>query len=45
MRRLEKIGIVKRFDLGDGLARYAMLRNGDDGQSPSPRLHALCGGG
>jgi Fur family ferric uptake transcriptional regulator len=38
MRLLEKIGIVKRFDLGDGRARYEMLRNGDDGH----HHHLVC---
>jgi Fur family ferric uptake transcriptional regulator len=38
MRLLEKIGIVKRFDFGDGRARYELLRNGDDGH----HHHLVC---
>ncbi len=35
---LERIGIVKRFDLGDGVARYELLRPGDDGH----HHHLVC---
>ncbi len=38
MRLLEEAGIVKRFDLGDGLARYELLREGDDGH----HHHLVC---
>ena len=38
MRLLEQAGIVKRFDFGDGLARYELLREGDDGH----HHHLVC---
>src|SRR5262245_24156530 len=31
MHLLEQMGIVKRFDLGDGVARFELLSEGDDG--------------
>ena len=38
LRLLEKAGIVKRFDFGDGRARYELLRDGDDGH----HHHLVC---
>jgi Fur family ferric uptake transcriptional regulator len=38
MRLLEGVGIVKRFDLGDGLARFELLSEGDDGH----HHHLVC---
>jgi Fur family ferric uptake transcriptional regulator len=35
---LEEVGMVKRFELGDGVARFALLREGDDGH----RHHLVC---
>ena len=37
-RLLEQLGIVKRFDFGDGIARYELLRGGDDGH----HHHLVC---
>ena len=37
-RLLEQMGIVKRFDFGDGIARYELLREGDDGH----HHHLVC---
>ena len=37
-RLLENMGIVKRFDFGDGIARYELLRDGDDGH----HHHLVC---
>lgn len=30
MQMLEKLGMIKRFDLGDGVARYELIDEGDD---------------
>jgi len=38
MRMLEAMGMVKRFDLGDGIARFELLREGDDGH----HHHLVC---
>jgi Fur family ferric uptake transcriptional regulator len=38
MHRLERIGIVKRYDLGDGVARFELLKEGDDGH----HHHLVC---
>lgn len=38
MRLLEGAGMVKRYDLGDGVARYELLREGDDGH----HHHLVC---
>lgn len=35
---LEELHLVKRFDLGDGAARYELLREGDDGH----HHHLVC---
>lgn len=35
---LESMGMVKRFELGDGVARYELLRDGDDGH----HHHLVC---
>ena len=35
---LENIGIVKRFDLGDGIARYELVGTDDDGH----HHHLVC---
>jgi len=35
---LEKLGMVKRFDLGDGVARFELLGAGDDGH----HHHLVC---
>jgi Fur family transcriptional regulator, ferric uptake regulator len=35
---LESIGMVKRFDFGDGVARYELLGEGDDGH----HHHLVC---
>ena len=35
---LESMGMVKRFDFGDGVARYELLRDGDDGH----HHHLVC---
>jgi Fur family ferric uptake transcriptional regulator len=40
MRLLEDLGMVKRFDFGDGVARYELLREGDDGH----HHHLVCTG-
>jgi Fur family ferric uptake transcriptional regulator len=37
---LENIGIVKRFDLGDGIARYELVGTDDDGH----HHHLVCKG-
>jgi Fur family ferric uptake transcriptional regulator len=37
---LENIGIVKRFDLGDGIARYELIGTKDDGH----HHHLVCKG-
>lgn len=37
---LEALRMVKRFDLGDGVARYELLDEGDDGH----RHHLVCTG-
>jgi Fur family ferric uptake transcriptional regulator len=38
MHLLEELGLVKRFDLGDGVARFKLLRPGDDGH----HHHLVC---
>lgn len=38
MHLLEESGIVKRFDLGDGVARFELLDEGDDGH----HHHLIC---
>jgi Fur family ferric uptake transcriptional regulator len=38
MHLLEEVGIVKRFDLGDGVARFELLAEGDDGH----HHHLVC---
>jgi Fur family transcriptional regulator, ferric uptake regulator len=38
MHLLEGMGIVKRFDFGDGLARFELLSTGDDGH----HHHLVC---
>jgi Fur family transcriptional regulator, ferric uptake regulator len=38
MHLLESMGMVKRFDLGDGVARYELLGEGDDGH----HHHLVC---
>jgi Fur family ferric uptake transcriptional regulator len=40
MRLLESVGMVKRFDLGDGVARFELLAEGDDGH----HHHLVCTG-
>jgi Fur family ferric uptake transcriptional regulator len=35
---LETMGMVKRFDFGDGIARFELLREGDDGH----HHHLVC---
>jgi Fur family ferric uptake transcriptional regulator len=37
-RLLEEMSMVKRFDLGDGVARYELLKDGDDGH----HHHLVC---
>jgi Fur family ferric uptake transcriptional regulator len=38
MQLLEKIGMVKRFDFGDGAARFELVAEGDDGH----HHHLIC---
>src|SRR5882757_4338488 len=38
MHLLEKTGMVKRFDFGDGAARFELVREGDDGH----HHHLVC---
>jgi len=38
MHLLEGMGIVKRFDLGDGVGRFELLEEGDDGH----HHHLVC---
>src|SRR5262249_43403836 len=38
MNLLEEMGMVKRFDFGDGLARFELLLEGDDGH----HHHLVC---
>jgi Fur family ferric uptake transcriptional regulator len=38
MHLLESMGMVKRFDLGDGVGRFELLREGDDGH----HHHLVC---
>jgi Fur family ferric uptake transcriptional regulator len=38
MHLLEKMGIVKRFDFGDGAARFELMAEGDDGH----HHHLVC---
>jgi len=38
MQMLEKLGMVKRFDFGDGAARFELVEEGDDGH----HHHLVC---
>ncbi len=38
MHLLEQVGLVKRFDFGDGVARFELLSEGDDGH----HHHLVC---
>jgi Fur family ferric uptake transcriptional regulator len=38
MQLLEKLGMVKRFDFGDGVARFELVGEGDDGH----HHHLIC---
>ncbi len=38
MHMLERVGMVKRYDLGDGIARFELLPEGDDGH----HHHLIC---
>jgi len=38
MRLLEEMGMVKRFDFGDGTARFELIEEGDDGH----HHHLVC---
>ena len=38
LRLLEQMGMVKRFDFGDGTARFELLEEGDDGH----HHHLVC---
>ena len=38
MQMLEKLGMVKRFDFGDGTARFELVGEGDDGH----HHHLIC---
>lgn len=38
MHLLENMGMVKRFDFGDGIARYELVAEGDDGH----HHHLIC---
>ena len=38
MKLLEEMGMVKRFDFGDGVARFELLEEGDDGH----HHHLVC---
>ena len=38
MQMLEKLGMVKRFDFGDGAARFELVAEGDDGH----HHHLIC---
>ena len=38
MHLLEKMGMVKRFDFGDGAARFELMKEGDDGH----HHHLVC---
>ncbi len=38
MHLLERMGLVKRYDLGDGVARFELLSEGDDGH----HHHLIC---
>jgi len=38
IRLLEQMGMVKRFDFGDGTARFELLEEGDDGH----HHHLVC---
>lgn len=38
MHLLERVGMVKRYDLGDGIARFELLSEGDDGH----HHHLVC---
>ena len=40
MQMLEKLGMVKRFDFGDGTARFELIGEGDDGH----HHHLICAG-
>lgn len=36
MHLLQETGIVKRFDFGDGVARFELVAEGDDGRHHHP---------
>jgi Fur family ferric uptake transcriptional regulator len=38
MHLLQKMGMVKRFDFGDGVARFELMKEGDDGH----HHHLVC---
>jgi Fur family transcriptional regulator, ferric uptake regulator len=38
MQMLEKLGMVQRFDFGDGAARFELVKEGDDGH----HHHLIC---
>jgi Fur family ferric uptake transcriptional regulator len=38
MQLLQKLGMVKRFDFGDGTARFELVAEGDDGH----HHHLIC---
>ena len=38
VRMLERLGMVKRFDFGDGVARFELVAEGDDGH----HHHLIC---
>lgn len=38
MQMLEKLGMVQRFDFGDGVARFELVEEGDDGH----HHHLIC---
>ena len=38
MQLLQKLGMVKRFDFGDGSARFELMKEGDDGH----HHHLIC---
>lgn len=41
VQMLERVGLVKRFDFGDGAARFALLTDGSEGCG-SHRHHLVC---
>jgi Fur family ferric uptake transcriptional regulator len=38
MQLLEKLGMVRRFDFGDGIARFELVEEGDNGH----HHHLIC---